>query len=487
MRDRGITVCCHARDFRCRPARRGVRPDRGRRRLVPVRHAAAVRAVERWPTRPRSPLCTPLRGASTSLRAGLTADSARKAVRHLRDAARRTAPSRSPDTERLLVWDGRRLAHPTRRSEHAGPVAAAGRPRVIVRDLDPCGDPRCQVRVAMVAPLSSTGGWRARSPSYGDRWRGARCGPSGRSPAGSPASWSWPSSTPPGAADGGRDAGAARADLPALRLQLPDHDRLVRAHRSRARPGAACSTSPTSPATPSATRATSPPWPRSSAAIDRYLLLERAASATRLRFSVEVAPGGAAGRRCRSCRCSRWWRTPSATAWSAAAAVHVRIVARDAGAEAAISVEDDGVGMDPERARRCSAGDPAAARRRRHRAGQRGRPAAPGLRRGVRPGRRDRARGGHQGEPAGAQVPPGAVPWVRVELLLREIAMWHTVEEYQGESPAMLRVLAVDDEAPALEELAYLLRQDPRVELVRTGGRAARGAARPRTDDRDRR
>ena len=30
----------------------------------------------------------------------------------------------------------------------------------------------------------------------------------------------------------------------------------------------------------------------------------------------------------------------------------------------------------------------------------------------------------------------------------------------------MLRVLAVDDEVPALEELAYLLRQDRRVEHV---------------------
>ncbi|NUR84829.1 MAG: DNA-binding response regulator, partial [Nonomuraea sp.] len=30
----------------------------------------------------------------------------------------------------------------------------------------------------------------------------------------------------------------------------------------------------------------------------------------------------------------------------------------------------------------------------------------------------------------------------------------------------MLRVLAVDDELPALEELAYLLRQDNRVERV---------------------
>src|SRR6478672_10737588 len=37
----------------------------------------------------------------------------------------------------------------------------------------------------------------------------------------------------------------------------------------------------------------------------------------------------------------------------------------------------------------------------------------------------------------------------------------------------MLRVLAADDEAPALEELTYLLRRDPRVQSVRPAGDAA--------------
>ncbi|MFF5257429.1 LytR/AlgR family response regulator transcription factor [Actinomadura viridis] len=37
----------------------------------------------------------------------------------------------------------------------------------------------------------------------------------------------------------------------------------------------------------------------------------------------------------------------------------------------------------------------------------------------------------------------------------------------------MLRVLAIDDEVPALEELAYLLRADPRIERVLCAGEAA--------------
>jgi hypothetical protein len=35
-------------------------------------------------------------------------------------------------------------------------------------------------------------------------------------------------------------------------------------------------------------------------------------------------------------------------------------------------------------------------------------------------------------------------------------------------TPDRLRVLAVDDEPPALDELAYLLRADPRVAQVHT-------------------
>lgn len=39
---------------------------------------------------------------------------------------------------------------------------------------------------------------------------------------------------------------------------------------------------------------------------------------------------------------------------------------------------------------------------------------------------------------------------------------------FRGQRRVMLRVLAVDDEVPALEEIAYLLRQDPRIEHVST-------------------
>ena len=56
--------------------------------------------------------------ASASLRAGLTEDSARKAVRHLRTCSG-TRPSRSPTPTRLLAWDG--AAAPTRADAPATP------------------------------------------------------------------------------------------------------------------------------------------------------------------------------------------------------------------------------------------------------------------------------------------------------------------------------------------------------------------------------
>ena len=42
-----------------------------------------------------------------------------------------------------------------------------------------------------------------------------------------------------------------------------------------------------------------------------------------------------------------------------------------------------------------------------------------------------------------------------------------------GDAPEPLRVLVVDDEAPAREDLAYLLREDARIGTVRTAPSAA--------------
>ena len=50
--------------------------------------------------------------------------------------------------------------------------------------------------------------------------------------------------------------------------------------------------------------------------VEKYLRLEQARFGDRLDVRVSVAPGGADRGRARCCRCSRWWRTPCATASS---------------------------------------------------------------------------------------------------------------------------------------------------------------------------
>ncbi|WP_433468482.1 sensor histidine kinase [Spirillospora sp. CA-128828] len=310
--------------------------------------------------------------ASPPLRAGLTEGSARKAARPLRSllgaeavalvAARPPDDPDGPgdsgdlgkgaarDAPRLMAWDGRgRGAHADDAVGHALPVLASGRPRVVAPDLLACGRPRCPVQVAVVAPLTVEGRTEGalavywRSPSAA-RIRAA--GEAARLVAGR-------------LELAGLDTARVRlaeAETRALRAQISPHfvynslttiASFVRTDPERARgllldfaDFARYSFRNPRDFTTLADELRS---------IDRYLLLERARFGERLRCRVEIAPevlpvavpflalqplvenairhGMAGGRE----------------------PFHISIVARDSGAEAAISVEDDGVGMDPER------------------------------------------------------------------------------------------------------------------------------------------
>ena len=125
----------------------------------------------------------------------------------------------------------------------------------------------------------------------------------------------------------------------------------------------------------------------------------------------------------------------------------ITVVASDLDRECEITIEDDGAGADPDEVRRALAGAT-----RVDRAGQRRRAAAAHVRRRVRARGRDRARRRHAGRRPGAQV-------------RRETARMTT-------EPVGLRVLVIDDERPALDELAFLLERDPRVLGVLTSDSA---------------
>jgi len=307
--------------------------------------------------------------ASPSLRAGLTRESARKAARHLRVllgaeavALVSTHPADpedldDPDDEpgdpglgRLLVWDGAGGdLHSETALVHAQPALASGRPRVVAPGVLACEDPLCRIRVAMVAPLTVEGRVVGALTAYGPGASAARVRAVGEVAR-------WVSSQLELAELDSSRTRLAEAEMRALRAQISPHfvynslttiASFVRTDPERAREllldfadFARYSFRNPRDFTTLADELRS---------IDRYLLLERARFGERLQFSVEVAPEV----------------LPVAVPFlslqplvensirhgmeGARESFHIQIVARDAGAEAAISVEDDGVGMDPER------------------------------------------------------------------------------------------------------------------------------------------
>jgi two-component system LytT family sensor kinase len=91
--------------------------------------------------------------AAPPLRAGLTPTAATKSGRYLRALLGVPAIALT-DTEALLAWDGRRTHHEQQAVRLAGPVVAEGATSVGDRsDLD-CGDASCPLRHVIVSPLT---------------------------------------------------------------------------------------------------------------------------------------------------------------------------------------------------------------------------------------------------------------------------------------------------------------------------------------------
>jgi two-component system LytT family sensor kinase len=90
--------------------------------------------------------------AAPSLRAGLTRDSARKAVCHLRILLGTSAVAMS-DADGVLAWDGGADCHRAHAPEHARIALALGRPHVVTGDTFTCDTPDCPIRGAVVVPL----------------------------------------------------------------------------------------------------------------------------------------------------------------------------------------------------------------------------------------------------------------------------------------------------------------------------------------------
>ncbi|RJL31478.1 histidine kinase [Bailinhaonella thermotolerans] len=283
--------------------------------------------------------------AAPSLRAGLTRDSARKAGRHLRALLGARAVAITSD-ERLLAWDGMGAAHGEQAMDHVRAALTSGRTHAI-KDLT-CDDESCPIRAAVVAPLFVDERVVGALAAYGEH-----ASPVVVRTAGEVAGWV-SGQLELAELDASR-ARALEAEMRALRAQISPHfvyncltaiASFVRTDPERARAllldfadFARYSLRRVRDFTTLADEL---------GCVDRYLLLERARFGDRLQFTVQVAPEVlpvAVPFLCVQPLVENAIRHGIEGDGSG----HVTIIAKDAGPEVHIQVEDDGVGMDPER------------------------------------------------------------------------------------------------------------------------------------------
>lgn len=131
--------------------------------------------------------------AAPPLRAGLTEDAARKAVRRLRPLFATAALGLTAE-DRLLAWDGPGRHHADTALDRVRQVLATGRPQTFTVG---CPDPDCPVRRGAVAPLTVDGRVLGALVVLGSGGRSPWSGPPRRWRAGSPCSSNSPNSTGP--------------------------------------------------------------------------------------------------------------------------------------------------------------------------------------------------------------------------------------------------------------------------------------------------
>lgn len=89
---------------------------------------------------------------TAALRTGLTTDSAERSVRHLRSLLATPAVALT-DTETLLAWDGRYEAHSAYVGELARRAVDDGATTIVDHSAFSCKDPYCPLRKAILSPL----------------------------------------------------------------------------------------------------------------------------------------------------------------------------------------------------------------------------------------------------------------------------------------------------------------------------------------------
>ncbi|MFC7382957.1 histidine kinase [Sphaerisporangium rhizosphaerae] len=299
--------------------------------------------------------------AAPYLRAGLSRDSARRAVRHLR-ALTGTAALAVTSTDQVLAWDGAweapGEAHVRDLIGHVHGILAGGRPHLVAGDELFCEADDCAIRSAVVVPLTVDGRVIGALAAY-DPHVGA---PLVRA-----------------VTEVGRWASGQLelAELDATRRRAMQAE--TRALRAQISPHFVCN----SLATIASFTRTEPDRARELlldfadfarhalrragdfttlsdelTCVDRYLLLERARFGDKLRFVVDVVPEVMPVPVPFLCLQPLVENAITHGIRRGGGSGEVSIVVRDAGEEVHITVEDDGAGMEPGRVRRLLAGEP---------------------------------------------------------------------------------------------------------------------------------
>ncbi|MFI0418540.1 sensor histidine kinase [Spongiactinospora gelatinilytica] len=294
--------------------------------------------------------------AAPPLRAGLTETGATKASRHLRELLGSPALAIT-DGERLLVYDGVGEHHAAAAFDLAGQTFKDGRTHVFGPDVVTCDQPECPIRFAVVVPLTPD-----------DRVVGTLTAYGGHASAGlvraaqEVARWV-DSQLELAELDRSRTL-LMEAEVRALRAQISPHfiynslttiGSFVRTDPERARElllefadFTRYSFRRHGDFTTLAEELRS---------IDRYLTLERARFGDQLQVTLRIAPEVLPVAVPFLCLQPLVENAVRHGLESKPGTGRISIIAEDAGAECSISVEDDGIGMDPERLRRILAGE----------------------------------------------------------------------------------------------------------------------------------
>ena len=294
--------------------------------------------------------------ASPPLRGGLTPDGARRSIKHLR-ALLGTAAVSLTDGTRLLAWDGMGEHHGNRVVEQVAHVFDSGRTQVLGLETVDCGRYGCPVRYAVIAPITSDDAVVGALAAYGSDASAGLVRATNEV-----ARWV---STQVQLAELDRErTRAMEAEVRALRAQISPHfvynsltaiASFVRTDPERARELLLEFADFTRYSFRTHGEFTT--LAEELRSIDRYLLLERARFGDRLDVTLRIAPEVLPVAVPFLCLQPLVENAVRHGLEGKESPGHVVIFAEDAGASCAISVEDDGVGMDPDNVRRILAGE----------------------------------------------------------------------------------------------------------------------------------